>query len=158
MGNKMGNKSESFSSLARQIFLKDIMKMPPIVLNIDDPFSLVEKTLREHRIKHLPIVNDSSQLVGIITLSDLYRTVAPRRRPEDGSFFYTEDQLNQFILGAIMTRNPMVLKSDNNLYEALKLMSDSGCGCVPIVDNKGRMEGIITQTDMVKRVAELFGD
>lgn len=83
----MGYKLESLSSLVKQISLKDIMNKPPITLHIDDPFSFVEKTLREHRIKHLPIVNDSDKLVGIITLSDLYRTCAPRRRLEDGSFF-----------------------------------------------------------------------
>mgnify|MGYP003393633885 CR=1 FL=1 len=154
----MNNKPESLNSLVKQILLKDIMNTPPIILHVDDPFSLVEKTLREHRIKHLPIINDSKKLVGIITLSDLYRTCAPRRRPEDGSFFYTDEQLNQFILGVIMTKDPRTLKSSNNLYDAMKLMADSGCGCVPVVDHKGRMEGVITQTDIVKKVAQLLSD
>ena len=152
----MQSMSQNLSALVKQIPLKEIMHKPPIILNVDESFAMVERTLRENRIKHLPIINDSDVLVGIITLSDLYRTCAPRRRPEDGSFFYTEEQLNQFILSVIMTKNPMSLKVNNNLYDAMKLMANSGCGCVPVVDNKGRMEGIITQTDVVKRVTELF--
>lgn len=57
-----------------------------------------------------------------------------------------------------MSKDLRVLKADNNLYEAMKLMANSGCGCVPVVDKKGRVEGIITQTDIIKRVTELFSD
>jgi CBS domain-containing protein len=154
----MNKISENLSSSVKQILLKDVMHTPPIILNVDEEFAKVEKTLREHRIKHLPIVNDSDKLVGIITLSDLYRTCAPRRRAEDGSFFYTEDQLNQFILGVVMTKNPKSLKANHTLYDAMKLMASSGCGCVPVVDANGKMEGIITQTDVVKHVTDLLGD
>ncbi len=154
----MNNSPANLSSSVKRVLLKDVMHTPPIILNVDDEFSKVEKTLREHRIKHLPIVNDSNKLVGIITLSDLYRTCAPRRRPEDGSFFYTEDQLNQFILGVVMTKNPKTLKANDTLYDAMKLMANSGCGCVPVVDAHGKMEGVITQTDIVKHVTDLLGD
>ena len=154
----MDSTSEHLSSIVKRISLKEIMSVPPIILHIDDPFHMVEKTLRENSIKHLPIINDSKKLVGIITLSDLYRTCAPRRKPEDGSFFYPEEQLDQYSLSVIMTKNPKALKFKNTLYDALKLMSDFGCGCVPVVDDQGRIVGIITQTDIVKRITAIFKD
>jgi CBS domain-containing protein len=154
----MKNIHQNLSALARRILLKDIMHTPPIILHVDDEFSMVEKTLREHRIKHLPIVDDDKKIVGIITLSDLYRTCAPRKNVEDGTFFYTEEQLDSFILSVIMSKDPRCLKEENNLYDAMKSMVHGGYGCIPITDERGRIKGVITQTDIVRVVTNLFSE
>jgi CBS domain-containing protein len=144
------------NELSRKIKLKEVMHAPAIILNVDEDFSKVEKTLREHKIKHLPVVNDNGRLVGIITLSDLYRTCAPRKNPEDGSFFYTKDQLDKFILAHIMTKDPVCLKENDTLYEAMKTMVAGGYGCIPVTDDKSRIRGVITQTDIVRVVTGLL--
>lgn len=140
----------------KKILLKEIMHTPPIILHVNERFPMVEKTLRENRIKHLPVVDDTQKLVGIITLSDLYRTVAPKKNPEDGSFFYTKEQLDSYILSFIMTKNPHCLKEDDTLYEAMRAMVKGGYGCIPVTDDQGKIRGIITQTDIVKVATQLL--
>ena len=150
--------SQSLSNTVRKIKLKEIMHSPPIILNVNDEFAMVEKTLRENKIKHLPVVNDANKLVGIITLSDLYRTCAPRKNLEDGSFFYTEEQLNSYILSVVMTKDPICMKENDSLYDAMKSMVRGGYGCIPITDDHKHMRGVITQTDIVKIMTSLLGE
>jgi CBS domain-containing protein len=113
---------------------------------------MVEKILTASRIKHLPIVNDKGVLVGLITLSDLYRTCSPRKKPEDGSYFYTTEQLNQYILRHVMTKDPFTLKAHSTLLEAMQNMVVGNFGCVPVVDDKKMIVGIITQTDIIRAI------
>ena len=146
----MYSASSKEKASAKTILLREIMHTPPIVLHMYDPFHMVEKTLREKRIKHLPVVNNDNKLVGIITLSDLYRTCSPKRNMEDGSFFYTDEQLDAYILRTIMTKDPHCLKETDTLYTAMLAMVNGGYGCIPITDAEGKIAGIITQTDIVK--------
>ena len=137
--------------------IKVFMIFPPVILNHNEDFHKVETILREKKIKHLPIVNDDEQLVGLITLSDLYRTCSPRRRFEDGSFFYDKSQLDSFILKNVMTKNPFTLKEKNTLKDALDVMVRGGFGCIPVVDDNRNIKGIVTQTDIIRIVTVILG-
>lgn len=136
--------------------LKDFMRYPPILIREDDEFHMVEKILREAKIKHLPVVNDQGHLVGLITLSDLYRTCSPKKNVEDGTYCYEKDALNRFILKYVMTANPVTMGVDNTLMEALNLMVEGTFGCVPVVDQNHMLVGIVTQTDMLRTIARLL--
>ena len=141
---------------ATQILLKEIMKYPPVIVREDDKFHRVEKILREYKIKHLPVVNDAGALVGLITLSDLYRTSSPKKNLEEGTYFYEKETLDKFILKFVMSQNPKTLKADNTLMDALNTMVNGGFGCIPIVDDQHMIVGIVTQTDLIRAVTFLL--
>jgi CBS domain-containing protein len=142
-------------NMLEKIQLKEIMHTPPIILHQDDKFHMVEKTLRENKIKHLPVVDDDNKLVGIITLSDLYRTCAPRRNHEDGTFFYSQEQLDAYILSHIMTKNPQSFREDDTLYTGMLAMTKGGYGCLLIVNAYNELKGVVTQTDVVRVVTQI---
>lgn len=47
----------------------------------------------------------------------------------------------------IMTENAITTTVDSNLEEAAKLMLDNNIGCLPVVDDKGDLVGILTESD-----------
>jgi len=47
----------------------------------------------------------------------------------------------------IMTENAITTTVDSNLEEAAKLMLDNNIGCLPVVDDKGELVGILTESD-----------
>jgi acetoin utilization protein AcuB len=141
---------------AQQILLKEIMKYPPIVVREDDKFHMVERILRESKIKHLPVVDNDGILVGVITLSDLYRTASPKKNVEEGTYFYEKDMLDKYILKHVMTRDPQTLKADNTLMEAMNMMVDGGFGCTLVVDEDHMIKGIVTQTDVIRVVTAML--
>lgn len=51
----------------------------------------------------------------------------------------------------IMTKNPECCRRDHTAREAARVMRDHDCGCVPIVDDDGKVVGIVTDRDLAVR-------
>lgn len=51
----------------------------------------------------------------------------------------------------VMTRNPRTVTRQSAHREAAAIMRDENCGVVPVVDASGRLEGILTDRDIVVR-------
>lgn len=51
----------------------------------------------------------------------------------------------------VMTRNPKTVTRQSSIREAAVIMRDENCGVVPVVDASGRLEGILTDRDIVVR-------
>ena len=51
----------------------------------------------------------------------------------------------------VMTRNPRTVSRQSAHREAAAIMRDENCGVVPVVDASGRLEGILTDRDIVVR-------
>lgn len=51
----------------------------------------------------------------------------------------------------VMTRSPRTVTRQSPIREAALVMRDENCGVVPIVDAAGRLEGILTDRDIVVR-------
>jgi len=47
-----------------------------------------------------------------------------------------------------MIVNPITLKPENKIYEALQLVNEKGISGLPIVDNEGKLKGILTNRDI----------
>jgi CBS domain-containing protein len=51
-------------------------------------------------------------------------------------------------LEQVMTRAPRTCTPDDSLQQAARIMWDGDCGCVPVVDSKGRATAMITDRDI----------
>ena len=51
----------------------------------------------------------------------------------------------------IMTKDPECCRRDDTAQRAAQVMRDRDCGCVPIVDDGGRVVGIVTDRDLAVR-------
>lgn len=51
----------------------------------------------------------------------------------------------------VMTRNVRSVRRDSPLREVARIMKDEDCGVVPIVDEQGRLEGLVTDRDLALR-------
>ena len=50
----------------------------------------------------------------------------------------------------VMTKNPITVKGDVSVLEAKSLMNKNKISKLPVVDNSGRLTGIITRNDLIK--------
>jgi CBS domain-containing protein len=141
--------------LLRQVKLKDIMTCPVKSLNRKEPFSNVVKFFNDYNIRHLPIVNDQGQIVGLITQRDLFKIQSPKKLL-DGKWYYDHEDLNNLILAQVMTASPFTMKVDDNIGDMIVKMIETKYGCVPIVDAEGILKGIITQYDILGFAAAIF--
>lgn len=91
------------------------------------------------RTKHhgFPVVDAQGELVGMVTLQDLGRTIST---PEPQT------------VGEICTRNVLTLHPDQTLNDALRLFGLHDVGRIPVVDraNPRRLLGILRRADVIK--------
>lgn len=106
--------------------------------------------MRDYRIRHIPILNESKVLVGIITDRDLKEAIPSTLTPGEHTNIY-ESQLN-----AIMTKNPIIGHPMDFVEESALLFYEKHIGCLPVVSNQ-KLVGIVTETDLLYNYIELTG-
>lgn len=129
--------------------VREVMISPVITVKETDDFALVQEKIALYDVRHLPVVNETGSVTGLITQRDLYQIHSPRR-VEDGSWYYDKEALNQFLLKNVMLPKPFTLKPSNSLYEAIEATVRFKFGCIPIVDDYKKPCGIITRDTILK--------
>lgn len=111
--------------------INQIMTTDLFTLRAEDSLADAEQLMREHRIRHVPIVDDADTLIGLITQRDLLAS-------ESGS---------NTVADVMRTEIHTVSESDDMRTAALMLQKYK-IGSVPVTSH-GKLVGIITDSDYV---------
>lgn len=106
--------------------------------------------MQEKKIRHLPIVSEKTELLGIITDRDL-KEVLPSLYSDA-----TDVTVYKKTLFEVMTKNPITGHPMDFVEEAAVVFYDNQIGCLPIVSNN-KLVGILTETDLLYKYIELTG-
>lgn len=137
----------------RDIRVKEMMNKKPSTIGIDEPFSRVWEIMSIQGIRHLPVLDDERILQGIITKTDLYGLISPRRTME-GNPVYDKTELDRYILKHVMNKDVYTLSPDDQLEKAIAVVGLREFGCLPVVDDKKYLVGIVTPIDMLRAIAK----
>jgi CBS domain-containing protein len=91
------------------------------------------------------IVDGDGRLIGIFTERDVLTRVVGQGR-----------DIHRTQLSEVMTRDPEALSPRDRICYAVNRMNNAGYRTVPLVDADRRPIGIVTVTDVVKWLAEIF--
>lgn len=129
------------------------MTRNPIVIREDTPLDEAMKTMRDNKIRRLPVVNEKGALVGIVSERDLlYASPSPATSLSVYELHYL---LSKITVAEVMTTKVVTVTEDTPLEEAARIMADNKIGGLPVVRN-GDVVGIITETDLFKIFLELL--
>jgi len=110
----------------------------------------------ENHIRHLPVVKEDNTVIGIITDRDL-RSALP-------SVFSTgledpkeRERISELKVGDVMTKNPITISPMNTLEDAIMMMHKMHKGAFPVVDNEGKLKGIISTRDLIRAFINVLG-
>ena len=78
---------------SKETHVNEIMKSPPITISDDCSVSEAMRIMTEHRIRHLPVVDTSGALLGMISIGDLVKWIITSQQQ-------TIDQLHSYISGS----------------------------------------------------------
>jgi CBS domain-containing protein len=133
--------------MARPRIVADLMSTDVRTLGRNDSLTLADDVLRMERIRHLPVLDDNDQLVGILSQRDLFRSALAR------VLGYGEHAqkalLANLLVKDVMTNDPVTVAPKASLAEAAQRMLDAKIGSLPVVDD-GSLEGILTEADFIR--------
>ena len=119
---------------------KDIMSIKLIVaregMNVEEALKL----LVNNKITGLPVVNASGEMVGILSEYDIIARVGKGKTIDADSFRGTIP----------FTKHVEAVAEDTNLETILERFISLKCRRLPVLDNAGRLVGIISRRDVMK--------
>jgi acetoin utilization protein AcuB len=136
------------------MLVRDWMSREPLVVFPQTSVEEAIKTMRQNRVRHLPVVKDDDRLVGIVTQTDLIQ--ASPSPATSLSVWEINFLLARMQVRDAMTRKVIVVQEECPLEEAALVMAEHKIGCLPVVRGK-RLVGIITETDLFNIFTEQLG-
>ncbi|MCI0392699.1 MAG: CBS domain-containing protein [Acidobacteria bacterium] len=132
--------SFSYQTIA-QLMSTDLFTVRP-----DDLVDLAASVMDWRHIRHVPVEDDESRLVGLISHRDLVRLLA------QGLLARNE---NTITVKEIMKRDLLTVTPETPTLEALRMMRRCKVGCLPVIEN-GRLVGIVTAYDFLSLSVEII--
>jgi CBS domain-containing protein len=116
----------------------EIMKHQVHTATIDTSAQHAARLMSDNRIGFLPVCDVNRRPVGVVTDRDLALRVCGGNLPSDSTF-----------LGAIMSHSPLSCRDDTSVERAEELMLRRKSRCILLLDEHGRLVGLITLADVV---------
>jgi len=108
------------------------------------------KTMRQHHIRRLPVVQDG-KLVGLVTESHLRELGVKEGSASFRYYLVTKEKVSN-----IMAKNVITITPNTTIEECAVLANEHSIGTFPVIDNK-RLVGIITTTDLFSILTQVLG-
>ncbi|GJM41447.1 MAG: hypothetical protein DHS20C20_17290 [Ardenticatenaceae bacterium] len=106
--------------------------------------------MMDEEIRRLPVVDDDFMLIGIITLGDV-RGAQPSPATSL-SIWELNYLLSSLLVEKIMTPRPVTIKAEATIGDAARTMLEHRVSGLPVVDDEGKLAGIITESDIFSMV------
>ncbi|KAL7206484.1 hypothetical protein ACSBR2_019241 [Camellia fascicularis] len=122
------------------------------------------ETLVDKRITAFPVIDDDSKLVGVVSDYDLLALDSISGCGEAGANLFPDvhsswkrfneiqrllSKTNGKVVGDMMTPDPLVVRETTNLEDAVRLLIETKYHRLPVIDDDGRLVGIITRGNVV---------
>ncbi|MBW1795660.1 MAG: CBS domain-containing protein [Deltaproteobacteria bacterium] len=127
------------------------------VVTIDEDASMMKASIimKEKKIRCLPIVNKKGNLVGIVSDRDLKDAAPSKATTLD--VYELNYLLSSIKIKDLMITNLAYVRPDETVEFAAILMLENKISSLPVINNKGALIGIVTQTDIFKVLINIAG-
>lgn len=139
----------------KQELVKNWMTRDVIAVKPETSLAETHQLMTQNQIRRLPVLKND-QLVGIVTLGDVREA-----EPSDAtslSIWEVNYLLARLDVAKIMTKNPITISPYATISEAAWSMLEYKVSGLPVVDNDGKVVGIITESDIFRLVVQAWGD
>ncbi|MGE5257142.1 MAG: CBS and ACT domain-containing protein [Hyphomicrobiales bacterium] len=136
------------------MLVRNWMSKNVVTINEEDSMQDAMRLMKQHNIRMLPVLKNGI-LVGVVTDRDLKRASASDATTLDvHELLYL---ISKIKVKNIMSKNPIAVSPDLTVEETAELLLNNKISGAPVVDDKGKVVGTITQTDLFRVLISLTG-
>ncbi len=135
--------------------IKHWMTRNPITVKPSTPVMEASQIMKENNIRRLPVVK-KGKVVGMITQRNILET-----SPSAATSLSVHELnyiLHKMTVEEVMTKDPVILSPDDSVVDALQMGHEQHIGSFPVVDDRGVLVGIVTESEIYKAMRSLLGD
>ncbi len=147
--------------------VKELMTTKVIAFKPSDKIRYVAETFRANRISGAPVIDDKRRVIGVISEADIMRLTATIPFPD-------VDPLNPFPVFSIsgymkkvkkipdeietlfegyvkdvMSKKLVTISPDDSISDAARIMHKNDFNRIPVVDDEGKLVGLIARDDII---------
>lgn len=132
----------------------DVMTREVVVAHPRTPFKEIVRRMHEARVSALPVLDDEGRLVGIVSEADLILKEDPELDESGGLFEGRHRRVDRqkaagLFAAELMTAPVVTIPPSASLGEAARLMHRKNVKRLPVVDETGRLVGILARSDLL---------
>ena len=114
-----------------------------VAVSLDTPAVDVARIMGEKNVGSVVVISSDNRPAGILTDRDLaVRVMAQEKNP------------GEVRAKEVMTRDVITFQDSMGIYEAIRKMTDEGIRRMPVVDDAGKLIGIVTMDDIIRMLGE----
>ncbi|GAA5511692.1 inosine-5'-monophosphate dehydrogenase [Deinococcus carri] len=136
------------------MLVSDWMTPDPITVTPETPVMDALRILKERGFRRLPVM-EGERLVGITTRKDLKDAMPSKATTL--SVWELNYLLSKLTVSEMMARPVITAHEDEYMEDAALRMQEHGVGGLPVLNDAGRMTGIITITDVLRAFIDIMG-
>ncbi|MDV2479681.1 MAG: CBS domain-containing protein [bacterium] len=147
------------------------MTVNAITVSPETEVEFAYRLMKKLDIRNLPVVDQDGVLLGIVTDRDFRQVLIPTwmDKPLTSRLRLSGDEeqpskINkesyhapeEVTVSEVMTRDVVTVHPDTDMYEAIGIIYEHKFGALPVVDDEGKVVGILTRTDLIALLFEMM--
>ena len=129
------------------------MTINPVTTTPDMGVFEAFELMKSEGVQRLPVLDGDGNLVGIISEKNITSAAADK----EVSIVEFALLLSKIKVGDVMTKEVITVSVDDPVEMAARKMSDNDISILPVVDNDGKLVGVVSRSDLFRLLLELFG-
>jgi CBS domain-containing protein len=136
--------------------VKDLMTPQVVTIGPATPFKEIVARLANHRVSAVPVVDDDGLVLGVVSEADLLLKEEFPDPDADIPLFWTKRRRLERDRAAATTARDLMsvavvsIAPDATVAEAARRMHTAGVKRLPVLDEGGRLVGILSRADLLK--------
>ncbi|MGW8378333.1 CBS domain-containing protein [Streptomyces sp. ODS28] len=134
--------------------VSDVMTHTVIAVGRHAAFKEIVRTMEQWRTSALPVLAGDGRVIGVVSEADLlHKEEFHDREPdrtEAGRRLAALGKAGGMTAGELMTAPAICVHADSPLPEAARIMARQGVKRLPVVNDVGALEGIVSRSDLLK--------
>jgi CBS domain-containing protein len=134
----------------------DVMTYGAVSVTADEPYRDLVDLIETRSVNAVPVVDRFSRVLGVVSATDLLHKIEfaggadPPRIFENRRHRQNRRKAAGLVAGELMSTPAVTVFQGTSVAEAARLMETAGVRRLPVVDDLGRLVGMVTNRDLLK--------